>query len=328
MAGQRPLILLRVRVYFQKHMTMKRQKRPSGYQQRQAKKSKDAAVKAIAGSLLKWTHKPEAAESTHSIGGKGTSHEQEVESHSSSDNEQRTDSDNEQTDIEQHDADTAQPAQEELETSTVTTSNLSIFNDVSMWQIPVLDSDRIEIIKRGSEPFQNKHGPFKLAKRPGAKVKGELRQLTTDWFYYQLSSGDRVLRSWMAYSPHDGKLYCFYCRLFAKDDKASGTSSFVTGFEAWWKLNPKVAEHEQSKVHLTFLEKWKTLALGLKLQTTIDAAHISMLEKEKKKFRDILHRVLDVILFLARQNLPFRGQNKTKVTFWSLLNCYLTMMLC
>ena len=58
------------------------------------------------------------------------------------------------------------------------------------------------------------------------------------------------------------------------------------------------------------MEKWKTLASGLQLQTTIDAATISLVEKEKKKFRDILHRVLDVILFLARQNLSFRGHRE------------------
>ena len=94
------------------------------------------------------------------------------------------------------------------------------------------DSVRTDIIKRGSEPFQNKQGPFKSVKRPGAKVKGELRQLSTAWFYYSLSNGDRVLRSWLAYSLRDGKLYCFCCRLFAKDGKAPGMSTFVTGFEA------------------------------------------------------------------------------------------------
>lgn len=86
--------------------------------------------------------------------------------------------------------------------------------------------------------------------------------------YKWLSKSDRVLRSWMAYSLRDGKLYCFCCRLFAKDDKATGTSTFVTGFEAWWKLKTKIAEHEQSKYHLSCLEKWKTLVSGHQMQHT------------------------------------------------------------
>lgn len=72
------------------------------------------------------------------------------------------------------------------------------------------------------------------------------------------------------------------------------------------------------------MEKWKTLASGLQLQTTIDAATISLMEKEIKKFRDILHRVLDVILFLVRQNLSFRGHREdasslNKVNFLELV---------
>ena len=62
------------------------------------------------------------------------------------------------------------------------------------------------------------------------------------------------------------------------------------------------------------MEKWKTLASGLQLQTTIDAATISLVEKEKKKFRDILHSVLNVILFLARQNLSFRGHREDAIS--------------
>ncbi|CAE1240095.1 unnamed protein product [Acanthosepion pharaonis] len=154
------------------------------------------------GSLLKWTQKLESVKSSGSIDAEGTSHEQQFEKHSSSsnDSEQPRDSDNEQTDIEeQYDAAIAARSEEEFETLAAnTTSNLPIFNDVSSWHIPVPDSVRTDIIKRGSEPFQNKQGPFKSVKRSCAKVKGELRQLSAAWFYYSLSNGDRVLRSWMA----------------------------------------------------------------------------------------------------------------------------------
>ena len=265
------------------------------------------------GYLLKWTQKPETVKSSECIDAEGTLHEQEFESHCSNDSEQPRDRDNQQTDIEeQYDAAISTPLEEEFETSAAsTTSNMSIFNDdVSSWQIPVPDSVSCNVIQRGSEPFQNKQGPVKSVKRPGAKIKGVSRQLSTAWFYHSLSNGDRVLRSRMAYSLSDGKLYCFCCRLFAKYDKAPETSAFVTGFEAWWKLNTKIVEHEQSKDHLSCLENWKTLASGLQLQKTIDAATISLIEKKKRKLRDILHRVLDVILFLARQNLSFRGHRE------------------
>ncbi|KAJ8869649.1 hypothetical protein PR048_028642 [Dryococelus australis] len=33
----------------------------------------------------------------------------------------------------------------------------------------------------------------------------------------------------------------------------------MTGFQTWWKLQPKVQSHEISEQHLTCFEKWKTL---------------------------------------------------------------------
>lgn len=48
--------------------------------------------------------------------------------------------------------------------------------------------------------------------------------------------------------------------------KKIGTSSFVTGFQAWWKINPKVSDHEDGKENLSYLEKLKALAIGPALQ--------------------------------------------------------------
>ena len=45
--------------------------------------------------------------------------------------------------------------------SNVGSDNLQMFRDIHFWEIPVSDQDRIEIVKRGSNNFQNKEGPFK-----------------------------------------------------------------------------------------------------------------------------------------------------------------------
>lgn len=51
--------------------------------------------------------------------------------------------------------------------------------------------------------------------------------------------------------------------------------------------------------------------IGLKLGKTIDCSHQLAIDREKQKWmRDILHRLLDVTLFLAHQNLPFRGHRE------------------
>lgn len=74
------------------------------------------------------------------------------------------------------------------------------------------------------------------------------------------------------------KCCCFCCRLFARDEKETGTASFVTGFQAWWK----VSDHEARKEHLSCLENWKTLATGLKLGRTVDYIHETTMDMEEK----------------------------------------------
>lgn len=86
----------------------------------------------------------------------------------------------------------------------------------------------------------------------------------------------------------------------------------MTGFQDWWKLNPKVNNHESSEGHINCLEKWKTLEAGLRLHKTIDIEIINLMEKNKKKWRDVLHRLLDITLFLAKQNLAFRGHKENE----------------
>lgn len=52
------------------------------------------------------------------------------------------------------------------------------------------------------------------------------------------------------------------------------------------------------------------MAAGLGLHKTIDAENIALMDMEKKKWKDILHRLLDITLFIAKQNLAFRDHNE------------------
>ncbi|GLV37541.1 hypothetical protein CBL_20353 [Carabus blaptoides fortunei] len=74
--------------------------------------------------------------------------------------------------------------------------------------------------------------------------------------------------------------------------------------------SPKVHNHESSEEHFNCREKWKTLAVGLRLHKTIDAESIALMHIENKRWRDILHKLLDITLYLAKQNLAFRGHNE------------------
>ncbi|CAH2276151.1 Hypothetical predicted protein [Pelobates cultripes] len=228
--------------------------RPSGSQQRKIKKAKEKSAEAMSGSILKYvapstsTAVGESAEDIQSVESRGEMPEvssqeasygkaQELEEIIlSSSGESDVDEGDASRSLHQQDSDDDDDDEEEEETV-----RLSVYSDVAAWPVPVPDVLRVDLIKRGSEPFQNRDGPFSPDERQGEKSKGKSRQLTTAWFYKALPNGEKILRMWMVYSPSKQSLFCFCCRLFAVDDKVTGTSSFVTGFQLWWKLNPKVS---------------------------------------------------------------------------------------
>nr|XP_033788702.1 zinc finger MYM-type protein 1-like [Geotrypetes seraphini] len=302
--------------------------RPSGAQQRKIKKAKGEAIESISGSMLKYvmlsaSHKGNEEDSEEVQA--GTTKIPVIETQDSDDPELKEDSESSSisTDTEEENLIDSKSQHQQHKNNSGEERDASkdqefeeiaheilLYCDIAAWPVPVPDDLRVNLVKKGSEPFQNKNGPFSASQREGKKSKGFSRHLTTSWFYKSLPKGEKVLRTWMVYSKSKNCLFCFCCRLFADSETKAGTSVFVTGFKNWWKLNPKVPEHEQSEQHLFCLEQWKTLARGLELHKTIDRIHEVEMDKERKYWRDILHRVLDVIMFLAKQNLPFRGHRE------------------
>lgn len=298
-------------------------KRMSGFQQRKAKRIKMANDQALAGSMLRFVNKPEStplaassnddsqefdtaelsAESVPLAAGASVSGElaagvevcELLEKLSEKSDDSDSESDPGNNDVEK-----------DLE---CVVSAANYFTDISYWKVPVPDHLRVEIVKMGSETLQNKDGPFTSSSRSGESVKGSQRQLTKDWFFVVTPDGCKILRSWLMYSPISQKLYCFCCMLFVAQVTAT-TTKFVTGFDSWWKLNPKIHVHERSDEHIRCLEKWKTMSTNLKFNSNIDQHIIDQKEKESKKWYDMLLRLFDITLFLAKQNLAFRGHRE------------------
>ncbi|KAL4710074.1 hypothetical protein ACJJTC_016476 [Scirpophaga incertulas] len=276
--------------------------RPSGFQQRKIKKSKELARESLSGSILKFVA-PSASlvpntsqqsvesdlldvtddEETRSQDAldEGTLG-REPDNFDTQDERQGEDQHQEEYDQEKGRNSDNEEKSQQIENDEEKVHETTHF-DVATWPTPMPDDLRVEIVKAGSEPYQNRDGPFvDTVQRSGDKIKGKSRHFHSEWFYKALPNGEKVLSK----------------------------QSFVNGFNSWWKLNPKVSEHENSEGHLSCFEKWKILENGLRLQKTIDYEHQMVLDQEKKKWRDILSRLLDIILFLARQNLPLRGHRE------------------
>ena len=191
---------------------------------------------------------------------------------------------------------------------------LELFSDAGVWNIPLPDAIRLELVLRGPNNLQNRDGPFKsMEKSAGANSKGEIRTLNKDWFYRKLENGEKVHRSWMLYSPSNGCLYCFCCRLFSGTQLANQTQSdfVIKGFKTWWKLNPKVVQHERSVEHHLAFDKWKEMAMRLDNGQTLDRSLQMEIDAEINKWVNVLNRIVDVILYLTKQNLSLRGHRES-----------------
>ncbi|XP_030423315.1 uncharacterized protein LOC115653794 [Gopherus evgoodei] len=108
--------------------------------------------------------------------------------------------------------------------------------------------------------------------------------------------------------------YCFPCSLYRSETQTKQLqhSKFVKGGIAdnWRKIYEKIKNHEENASHLSNYIKWKELFQTLSDKRGIDAAVQHSIKQEEEKWRKILTAIV-VNLFLAKNNLPFRGSHST-----------------
>ena len=201
-----------------------------------------------------------------------------------------------------------QQQHEHLESLEPNGPDLGVFIDAGHWPYPMTPDLKTELVRRGPSAIQNVNGPFQVVDRGLLNSTHESRSMTTKWFFKQMPNNEKILRSWMMYSPARNSLFCFCCRLFNPDHSSFGSAE---GFTVWRKLSPKVVDHETSPAHKLAFDSWKDMAVRLEAGLTIDRGLQMQIAKDAAKWRDILKRILDGILFLSKQNLPLRGHRET-----------------
>jgi len=194
--------------------------------------------------------------------------------------------------------------------STSTNSNKKLepdfqfdFNDPGTWPKYLSDTDRCYITKMRID--SNYTPDFSKSERDG-------RTLTKDWFYKVLKNGSKVKRSFLAYSETKNSLYCISCRMFSHmfshESKMSSLAK-EEGLANWKKLSDKIPEHENSSNHKHYFCTWKSLETSLGMGG-IDKELQDAIQKEETHWKEVLHCIVDAILYLAKQGSPFRGTNE------------------
>lgn len=109
---------------------------------------------------------------------------------------------------------------------------------------------------------------------------------------------------WIEYSEEKDAVYCYPCRHFGKENVSEVFCKY--GYSNWKKALSKdgFAKHESSGAHIHAMLAWKQHELSSTTgESVLNMLSKTVLEKRRHYFKSIVN----VVLFLAKNELPFRG---------------------
>jgi len=182
---------------------------------------------------------------------------------------------------------------------------------VANWLEPINHGISVELVKAGLETCRNKEGPlqsmFRVIKVGDSeeKVVGCLSPKCFQSHTVKRLEGSEIMVGTLKII--DSGLYNFCYKLFQSEN---GCLFVCKPFNTFCHLNPRLFDHENSKVHRDCLNKWYELTLRLHIHQTVGKGIQDIMDKERKKWRAISRITIDVIFFLSKQNLSFGGHRE------------------
>ncbi|KAL4126545.1 hypothetical protein QTP88_010766 [Uroleucon formosanum] len=135
------------------------------------------------------------------------------------------------------------------------------------------------------------------------------RTFSTEYYFVTNPTGIKIPRLWLCYSVVLNKAYCETCWLFADRKNPKLKLNWVNGINDWQHISQKIQVHELSIQHI---EAIKLRVLWVKNQT-VDKKLEEHISDEARYWRDILLRLIKIILFLTSGNTGLRGnEGKTE----------------
>ncbi|XP_060863504.1 zinc finger MYM-type protein 1-like [Metopolophium dirhodum] len=134
------------------------------------------------------------------------------------------------------------------------------------------------------------------------------RCFSTGYYYITTKTGIKIPRQWLCYSLILDKAYCEFCWLFANRQYEHFKYEWISGVDDWQHLSQQISKHENSIQHINateirrYWEKNKTLDTDLEKQ----------ISEEAEYWRNVLRRVIHVILTLTSGNTALRGNEGKK----------------
>lgn len=118
-------------------------------------------------------------------------------------------------------------------------------------------------------------------------------------------NGEKIIRQWLVYSEKFDSAYCFCCRLF--DISSKSQFGQKAGFKDWKHIADRLKAHEISPAHFKCMVQWFEVENRLKGGKSINQELINQIRTEAQRSEEVLQRLVEITLYLAENNIAFRG---------------------
>ena len=134
-------------------------------------------------------------------------------------------------------------------------------------------------------------------------------------------------KDWLCGSEGMKCLFCWPCLLF-RPLRASQTWT-ETGYSNMHGFLSDCQKHERARAHMQAYKMWKTFDVSERVDTLFSRARREEIERhneEVRQNREMLRTLSEAVLYLAKQELPFRGHDEStaslnKGNYRELLEC-------
>ena len=160
-----------------------------------------------------------------------------------------------------------------------------------------------------------KHGPIQPSL--GFEKDADGRSFRVQWY---------ARYPWLEYSIVRQAAFCFICRLFSIENASAASlaggqvdMAFVsTGFNKWKKALENgrgFGQHDSSKSHAFAEKAYKEFLLEKPVDVQLSEENLRQVSRRQQTVRSnrqMLGRIFNVVRFIARLSLPFRGHDESK----------------
>nr|XP_022903738.1 zinc finger MYM-type protein 1-like [Onthophagus taurus] len=187
----------------------------------------------------------------------------------------------------------------EIEIDNVSSTSSINLHDPSTWPA-IINNRLLEILVEKGPPSIQQNIKFPT------NTDSDGRSFSPSQYFRILPNGEKIERKWLVYSLKANSTFCYCCKLFSiKSMKLTGKD----GFSDWRHLATQLSRHESSIDHMFNYQKWNELKKRLSKNCTIDCEQQRYFESEKRRWRDIITRIVAIVQYLAGQCLAFRGDS-------------------